>query len=108
MPRRLLIDRINQIESMLGEVALIRVRVDPDGEKFCAQIAPPRLVEAEMSEVFGIGRTNIEAFVKKPLRSVGMGINDQRRIMNLPGSRADDNVRPPWTTFLGPELRRGS
>ncbi len=39
MMRRLLVDRVDQIEGVAGEMALIGLGVDPDGEKFRAQIA---------------------------------------------------------------------
>ena len=76
MPRRLLVDRIDQIERVLREVALIGLRVDPDGEELRAQIAAPGFVEADVADVFGIGRADVEAFVEKALRRIGMGVDD--------------------------------
>ena len=72
--------------------ALIGFGVDPDGEKFGAQISAAGFVEADVAGVFGIGRTDVEAFVEEALRGVGVGVDDDGRIVNLAGARADDHV----------------
>ena len=55
MPRGLLVDGIDQIESVLGEVALVGLWFHPDREEFGAQISAAGLVEADVSNVVGIG-----------------------------------------------------
>jgi len=93
MPRGLLIHRIDQIKRMPGEMALVGVWIHPDGKKLRAQVSAPCLVEADVANIFGIGRPEIEALVQKPLRRIGMRVDDERGIVNLLGSRADHDVR---------------
>src|SRR5215467_6217639 len=82
MPRRLFIDRIDQIEGVFGEVPLVGFWIDPDGKELGTKIAVACLVEADMADVVGIGRANVEAFVKKSLWRVSMRIDYQSGIVN--------------------------
>jgi len=81
MARCLLIDGIDQVEGVLGEVALIGFRFDPDGKELSAQISGASFVKADVAEIFGIGRTDIEVIVEKTLWRVSMCVDDNRRIM---------------------------
>ena len=81
MARCLLVDGIDQIEGVLGEVALIGFRFDPDGKELSAQVSGASFVKADVAEIFGIGRTDIEVIVEKTLRRVSMCVDDNRRIM---------------------------
>ena len=45
-----------------------------------------------MAGILGIGRADVEAFVEKALRGVGVGVDDDGGIVNLAGARADDQV----------------
>src|ERR1700722_9279687 len=76
MTRSLFIDGIDQIERVLGKVSSIRFRIYPDRKKFRSQISAPRFVEAYMADILWIRRANIESFVEKSLRRVGMGVDD--------------------------------
>ncbi len=55
MTRGLFVNRIDQIEGVLGEVTLIGFGIDPDGKKLRAQIAGTGFVEADVADVVGIG-----------------------------------------------------
>ncbi len=55
MPRRLLVDGVDQIESVPGEVALVGFGIYPDGKELRAQIAAAGFVEADVADVVGIG-----------------------------------------------------
>jgi hypothetical protein len=99
MPRRLLIDRVDQIECMSGEVALVGLRFHPDGEELRAEIAAAGLIEADMPNVFGIGRSHVEAFVEKALGRVGMGVDNEGGIVNGASLGADRFIR--WGRGLG-------
>ncbi len=76
MVRRLLINRINQIESVLGEMALVRLWLNPYGEKFRTEISSPCFVETDVSDVVWVRRTDVEVLVEKTLWRVGVGIDD--------------------------------
>ena len=54
MPRRLLVNRIDQIERVLGEMPLVGLRIHPDGKEFRAQISAPRLVQTDMANILRI------------------------------------------------------
>jgi hypothetical protein len=56
MAGRLLVDGIDQVERVAGEVALVRFRIDPDGKELGAEIAGLGLVEADVAGVFGRSR----------------------------------------------------
>src|ERR1700722_5923013 len=87
-----------------GETPLIGLWFHPDGKEFGAQISTPGFVEADVAEIFGIGRSNVETFVQKPLRRIGVGVDDEGGAVNLARSRADDHVRPGSRFFWS--LRR--
>ena len=89
MPRCLLVHGIDQIERVPREVSLIRLRIDPDRKEFRAQISAPRFVEADVSSILRIGRSNVEAFVEKSLRRVGVGVDDDGGIVNGARLRAN-------------------
>ena len=55
MARCLDIDGIDKVEGVLGEVALIGFRFDPDGKELSAQISGASFVKADVAEIFGIG-----------------------------------------------------
>jgi hypothetical protein len=55
MTRGLFINGIDKIEGVLGEVTLIGFGIDPDGKKLRAQVAGAGFVEADVSDVLGIG-----------------------------------------------------
>src|SRR5208283_2474541 len=78
---------------MARVVTLIRSRFHPDGEEFCAQISTPRLVQTDVANVVRVRRADVEAFVEKTLRRIGVGIDHNRRIMNLAGTRANGSAR---------------
>ena len=48
-----------------------------------AQVSGASLIEADMSEVFWIGRPDIEILVKKALRCVGMRVHHDGRVIEL-------------------------
>ena len=73
----------------LREVVRVGARIDPDGEEFRAQVAGAGLVEADVADVCRIGAADIEVSVEKALRRVGMGIDDDGRIVNLLGFGGD-------------------
>ena len=83
----------DQIERVLGEMALIGFRVNPDGEKLRPEIAATSLVEAEVTHIVGIGRADIEAFVEKSLRRVGMSVYDDGGRVNRAGASTDSRAR---------------
>src|ERR1700688_2017343 len=83
MPRRLFINRIDQIERVVREMALIGFRFDPNGEKFRSKVSSFCLVEADVAGIFGVGGPNVVVLVKKTLRSVGMSVDNNRGVLNL-------------------------
>ena len=89
----LLIDRIDEIERVAGEVALVGFRVHPDGEELGAEIAGLGLVEADVAGVFGIGRSDVVVFVEKALRRVGVRVDDDGGVVDLAGLGADGGLR---------------
>ena len=89
MPRRLLINRIDQIERVAGEVALVGLRLHPDGKELSAKIACLGFIEADVAVVLGVGRSDVEILVEKTLRRVGVGVDNQRRLVNLASLGAD-------------------
>lgn len=90
---RLLVNRVDQIESVLHKMALIGHGVDPDGEKLRPEIAATSLVEAEVTHIVRIGRADIEAFVEKSLRRVGMSVYDDDGLVNRAGASTDSRAR---------------
>src|ERR1019366_2554598 len=93
MAGRLLINRIDEIERVAGEVALVGFRVYPDRKELGAEIADFGLVETDVAGVFGIGRSNVVVFVEKTLRSVGVRVDDDAGVVNLTGVGADGGLR---------------
>ena len=63
MAGRLLVNGIDQIERVSGEVSLICLGIDPDRKEFRAKIACLRLVETDMSDIFRIGGTDVIVLV---------------------------------------------
>jgi hypothetical protein len=59
MTRRLLVDRIDQVQCMLREVSSVGCGIDPDGEELRSQISAAGLVKADVADVFRIGRADI-------------------------------------------------
>ena len=55
MPGRLLIDGIDQVESVLREMALIGFWLNPDGKKFGTQVTAASFIETDMPDVMRIG-----------------------------------------------------
>src|ERR1700721_1249082 len=110
MVRGLLIHRIDEIESVLGEVALIGLGIDPDREEFRSEIPTLGLVEADVPNIVRIGGPDVEAFIQKTLRSVGMSVNHNGRFLNRARFRADGNVRTRLTRRLdsGKATKRGT
>src|ERR1700722_13332615 len=82
MPRRLLVDGVDQIESVPGKMALIGFRIDPDGKEFGAQVAALRFVEADVPDVVRIGRAKIKVFIEKTLWRIGVRVNYKRGVVN--------------------------
>src|ERR1700733_15823953 len=89
MTSGLLVDGVDEIECVAGEVALICFRLAPDGEKFRAQVSGLRFVEADVAVVAGIGRTDVVVFVEEALGRVGVRVDDDGGILNLAGLGAD-------------------
>src|ERR1700676_5484307 len=92
MPRRLFINRIDQIERVVREMPLVGFRLDPNGEKLCPKVSSFCLVEADVAGIFGVGRSNIVVLVKKTLRSIGMSVDNNRRVLNLERLLADRSL----------------
>jgi hypothetical protein len=63
--------------------------VGPDGKKLRAQIAGAGLVQADVSDIFGIGGADIKILVQKTLRRVGVSVNDDGGIVDGASPRAD-------------------
>src|SRR5579863_1351036 len=82
MSRGLLVDGINEIKRVFGEVPLVRLRIDPDGKKLSTQVTGTSLVQADMAEILGIGAADIEVIVHKTLGCVGVRVYDDGRVMN--------------------------
>src|ERR1700722_3266785 len=92
MARRLLIDGVDEIKGVMGEVALIRLRFDPDRKEFGTQVSGPSFVEADVAVILGIGRSDVVAFVEKALGCVGMRVDDDRRVLDLKSFLADNRL----------------
>src|ERR1700722_14821167 len=73
MTRSLFIDGIDQIERVLGQMPSIRVGASPAKKKLRSQISAPLFVGPYMAAFLGSRRANIEFFVDKSRRRVGMG-----------------------------------
>jgi hypothetical protein len=81
MMGRLFVHRIDEVERVAGEVALVGFRVDPDGKKFGAEIAGLRLVEANVAGVVWVGGFDIVIFVEEALRRVGVRVDDDGGVL---------------------------
>ena len=93
MMRRLLVDGIDEIERVAGEVALVSIGVDPDGKELRAEVAAAGFVEADVPRVIGIGRADVEVFVEKTLGRVGVGVDHDGGFLNRASLGADNDVR---------------
>ncbi len=80
MAARLLVDRVDHVERALGFVAFIRLRLDPDGKEFRAQIAGLDLVEIHVAGA-GVLR-EIEILVDETAGRVGVSVDDDGRIVD--------------------------
>ncbi len=89
----LLVDRIDEIERVAGEMALVGFRLHPDGKELGAEIAGFRLVETDMALIFGIGRSDVVVFVEEALRGIGVRVDDDGRVVDLAGLLADRGLR---------------
>jgi hypothetical protein len=85
----LFVNRIDEVESMAGEVALIGFGLDPNGEELRAEIASPGLVEANVAYVLGVLGADVIVLVEEALRGVGVGIDDNGGVVDLVGLSAD-------------------
>ena len=92
MVRGLLVDRVDEIECVSGEVALVGLGIYPDGKELGAQIAAAGFVEADVAHVVGIGRADVEAFVEKTLGRVGMGVDYDGGFLNGASLGADGYI----------------
>ncbi len=79
MTLSLLVDRVDHVERALGLVALVALRLNPDGEELRAQIAGLDLVEVEVA-CAGILR-EIEVLVDEAAWRVGVGVDDDGRVV---------------------------
>src|ERR1700722_3516798 len=96
MPRSLLIHRVNQIKRVPRKMPLVGLRVNPDREKFRTQVPAPRLIQTDVPNIVRIGRSDVESFVEKSLRPVGMRADNNRRFLNsasLPADRRSRDVQ---------------
>jgi len=50
----------------------ISFRINPDGKELRAQVAAFGFVEADVADIVGIGRAEVEVFVEETLRGVGV------------------------------------
>ena len=66
----------------LGVVALVGFGIHPDGKELRAQIAGASFVEADVADVFRVGVADVEVFVEKALRRVGMSVHDDGRFVD--------------------------
>src|SRR5438132_12651457 len=85
----LLVDRINQIERVLGEVALVSCRLDPDGKELGAQVAGAGFIETDVAVVVGIDGTDVVVFVEERLRRVSVRVYPDGRIVDGVGAGAN-------------------
>src|SRR5512140_2938620 len=81
MPGSLLVDAVNQVHGALCVMAL-ELRLDPDGEELCSQIALFDLVQIDMAFAYGRVLADVKVFVKEALRRVSVGVYDEGRLMD--------------------------
>src|SRR5579872_1183361 len=83
MPGRLLPDRIDELQGAVREPAFIWDRIDPYGEELRAQVAFSGRLEIEIACAQRIAE--VEVLVDEALRGIGMGVNNDRGLLNLFG-----------------------
>ena len=93
MAGRLLVDRIDKIERVSGEVSLVGFRFHPDGKELGAEVSGLGFVEADVAGIFGIGRSDVVVFVEEALRGIGVRVDDDGGVVNLAGLGADSGLR---------------
>src|SRR5215472_6552799 len=79
----LLINRINEIQRAPSIVALELFGLNPNGKKFCTQVAASGFGEINMTVIAGRWTRHIEIFVEQALRGIGVGVNNDGGAMNL-------------------------
>src|SRR5204863_8211180 len=89
----LLINGVDQVEAVPGQVTLSGLGIYPDREELGAEVPTSCLFKADVPDVIRIGGPNIVSLIQKALRRVGVRVNDQGRVMNLPCLGADSWVR---------------
>src|SRR5438477_7085914 len=89
MPCGLLVDGIDHVEGGLGKMSAGCPGIGPDGKELATEIAGTRLIETDVADVFGIAVADIKILVQKTSRRVGMGIHNNRRVVNGASTRAD-------------------
>ena len=85
----LLVYRVDQIERVLGIVRLVGLGLNPDGKELGAKITGSDFIQADMADIFRIAIADIEIFVEKTLRSVGVSVNNDRRLVDRLSARSD-------------------
>src|SRR5712691_4990641 len=88
----LFVDRINQVQRALCEMALVRFGVDPDGEELCSQISSSGLFEADVVFVFGVCGADVIVLIEKTLGRVLVRVNDEGGALYTASARADWSV----------------
>ncbi len=81
MPGYLLLDRVDQFQRAMGELALVERRFDPDGKELRAQIPFVNGIQIHVAAVEGIGE--VEVLIHKSLRCVSVGVNYDGRLLDL-------------------------
>src|SRR5262249_23540313 len=89
---RLLVYGIDEVKRVLGVAALISLRLNPDREKIRAQGSAVCFVEADVCNVMRMGGADVEAFVQKTLRRVGVSVDDNRGIVDFLRGGADGSA----------------
>ena len=74
MLRRLLVDRIDQLQRAPGIVALVQVRLDPDRKELRAEVALLGRLEIEIAAVQLVGK--IVVIINQPLRGIRMRVDN--------------------------------
>ena len=80
MQPRLLVDRVDHVERALDLLPLVKLGIDPDRPELRAQVAGLDLGEVHVA-LAGVLR-EIEVLVDEAARRVGMGVDDQRGIVD--------------------------
>jgi hypothetical protein len=74
---------------MRSSVALVGHRLDPNGKELGAEVARFGLVKTEVALVLGIRRSDVPIFVEESLWSIGVGVDDDGRVLDLKGLLAN-------------------